>query len=358
MLRASVATTKRVESNGKDSRAQRITSAFRFAKALAARVGLCQPSNETCELITEAVMPPNTPYVRPIAILLGLVLLFLFALAPPSSASDPAAVIQNQPQIEVPALKPPSEGKPVLELPGNRPRLTADRELSRKITQLLHRDRLPQIDAQVFENAGGPKSVVLSGQVRTELDKHEAERKVRDLLKGSTVAIRNQIKVNLKIDSAPPPITAHQNELDIPQVGFISKRLLGCWSGTTSAKPVTWQTLSEVGSQLGYHADRLGLCVTWRDGKLEVTDASANNADPGSEMYGFIYRPVSASGTEIKLELKSWDLTDPNGYVAKGTARCTINPDDSVAYFLSLTTFLKGQAAVRSETIARLQREH
>jgi len=266
--------------------------------------------------------------------------------------------MQSQPQIEVPALKPSSGGKPVLELPSKGPHLIADRDLSRKITQQLDRDGLPQVNAQVFEKADDTKSVVLTGQVRTELSKHEAERKVRDLLKGSTVAIWNQIKVNPEIDSASPPITAHQNELEIPRVGFISRRLLGCWSGTTAGKPATWQTLSEAGSRLGYHADQLGLCLTWRDGKLEVTDASANNAEPGSEMYGFIYRPVSASGTEIKLELKSWDLTDPNGYVAKGTALCTINSDDSVAYFLSVTTFLKGQAAVRSETIAHLQRKH
>lgn len=303
-------------------------------------------------------MPPNTSYVHAIPIRPGLVLVFLLALAQPSSSSDPARVMQSQPQTEVPALKPSSGGKPVLELPSKEPQLAADRELSGKINEQLHRDRLPQVNAQVFENADNTKSVVLSGQVRTELSKHEAERKVRDLLEGSTVAITNQIKVNPEIDSAPPPLTAYQNELEIPQVGFISKRLLGCWSGTTAAKPVTWQTLSEAGSNLGYHADRLGLCLTWRDGKLEVTDASANNSEPGSEMYGFIYRPVSASGREIKLELKSWDLTDPNGYVAKGTAHCTINSDDSVAYFISVTTFLKGRAAVRSETIAQLQREH
>ncbi len=303
-------------------------------------------------------MPPNTSYVRPIAIQLGLVMLLLLAVAQPSSSSDPATVMQSQPQIEVPARKRPSGGKPVLELPSNGPRLNADRELSGKINEQLHRDRLPWVNAQVFENVDDTKSVVLTGQVRTELSKQEAERKVRDLLAGSTFAITNQITVNGKIDSASPPLTARQSELEIPQVGFISKRLLGCWSGTTAAKPLTWQTLSEAGSNLGYHADRLGLCLTWRDGKLEVTDASANNSEPGSEMYGFIYRPVSANGTEIKLELKSWDLTDPNGYVAKGTGRCTINSDDSVAYFVSVTTFLKGRAALLSETVARLQREH
>ena len=303
-------------------------------------------------------MPPNTSYVRTISVLPGLVLVFMLALAQPSSSSDPATVMQSQPQIEVPSRKRPSGGKPVLELPSKGPQRADDRELSGKINEQLHRDRLPQVNAQVFENMDDTKSVVLTGQVRTELRKREAERKVRGLLEGSTVAITNQIKVNAEIDSAPTRLTASQNELEIPQVGVISKRLLGCWSGTTAATPLTWQTLSQAGSYLGYHADRLGLCLMWRDGKLEVTDASANNSEPGSETYGFIYKPVSANGTEIKLELKSWDSTDPNDYVAKGTARCTINSDDSVAYFLSVTTFLRGKAAVRSETIAQLQREH
>src|SRR5208337_4859582 len=100
----------------------------------------------------------------------------------------------------------------------------------------------------------------------------------------------------------------------IPQVGFISKQFLGCWSGTTADKPATWRTLSKTGSLLTYHADRLGLCLTWIDGRLEVTDASANprpdNTEPWSGMYGFTYRPVNASGREIELELKSWDLSD------------------------------------------------
>ena len=308
--------------------------------------------------VAKAVMPPVL-FSRPMAIRAGLTLLVLLAPAWSASSSDPVVVIQSQPQTEVTAPKPPGAHKPVLQLPAKRSELSVDRELSRTLTKRLHRDRLPYVKAQVLIDAPSKaKSVVLTGQVRADFSKHDAEETVRNFFKSSTVAIENQIKVNPEIGSAPPPITAHQNELEIPQVGFISRRFLGCWSGITAGTPTTWQTLSEAGSHLGYHADSLGLCLTWRDGKLEVTDASAYDSDPGAEMYGFSYKPVSASGTEIKLELKSWDMTDAKGYVATGTARCTLNPDDTVADFISVTTFLNGQAAVKSETTAHLQREH
>ncbi len=308
-------------------------------------------------------MPPISLYVRAIVILPVLALLCLVALARPASSADTAPVIQNQPQINVPPLKQATEGKPVLEVPSKGPQLSVDRDLSREIEEELGRDQLPFVRAQVFKNVDDTKSVVLTGQVRSEASRQEAERTVRDLLAGSTVVITNQIKINPGLDSSAPPLIASQttpshNELEIPQVGFMSKELLGCWIGTTAPTPAKWETLSPTGSYLGYHSDRLELCLTLRDGKLEVTDASANNVEPGHKMYGFVYKLVSASGKEIDLELKSWDLTDPNNYVAKGTGHCTLNSDDSVAYVIDVTTYLKGQAALRSATTARLEREH
>ncbi|MGD0073231.1 MAG: BON domain-containing protein [Candidatus Binataceae bacterium] len=312
---------------------------------------------------SEAVMPPISLYVRAMVILPVLALLCLVALARPAWSADTAPTIQNQPQINVPPLKQATEGKPVLELPRKGPQLRADRDLSREIDEELGRDQLPSVKAQVFKNVDDTKSVVLTGQVRDELGKKKAERTVRDLLEGSTVVITNQIKINPGLVWPAPPLIASQttpshNELEIPQVGFMSKELLGCWTGTTASSPAKWETLSPMGAYLGYHSDRLGLCLTLRDGKLEVTDASANNVQRGREMYGFVYKLVSANGKEIDLELKSWDLTDPNGYVAKGTGHCTLNSDDTVAYVIDVTTFLKGQAALRTATTARLEREH
>ena len=298
-------------------------------------------------------MPPITLSLPLITIRLGLILLLLLIQAQSALSSDPNPAIQNQPQPGVPTHKPVSQS------PRQRSQPSVDRELSRKITRQLHRDRLPYVNAQVLiDHAGKPKSIVLTGQVETESGKHEAEDTARSFFKGATVVIEDRIKINPDLTSTLPRLTGHQNELEIPQVGFISKRFLGCWSGMTAGNPVTWQKLSAAGNRLGYHADRVGLCLTWRDGRLEVTDASAYDADPAGSMYGFTYKPISANGTEIKLELKSWDSSDPNNYVAKGTARCTLNPDDTVTDFISVTTFLNGQAAVRSETVAHLKREH
>ncbi len=297
-------------------------------------------------------MPPVTSSPLRIAIRLGLILLLLLIQAQSALSSEPNPAIQNQPQPVAPAHKPVSQS------PRKRSQRPVDRKLSGQITKQLHDDRLPYVNAQVLiDRAGKPKSVVLTGQVETEADKRDAEDRAKGFFKGSTVVIENRIRINPDLTSTLPRLTGHQNDLEIPQVGYISKRFIGCWSGMTAGNPVTWQKLSPAGNRLGYHADRLGLCLTWRDGKLEVTDASAYDIDPASSLYGFTYKPISANGTEIKLELKSWDSSDPNNYVARGTARCTLNPDDTVTDFISVTTFLNGQAAVRSETIAHLKRE-
>lgn len=298
-------------------------------------------------------MPPITSSLSLITIRLGLILLFLLVQAQSALSSEPNPAIQNQPQPGVPAHKPVSRS------PRKRSQPSLERELSGQITKQLHDDRLPYVNAQVLiDRAGKPKSIVLTGQVETEAGKRDAENRARSFFKDSTVVIEDRVKINPDLTSTVPRLTGHQNELEIPQVGYISKLFIGCWSGMTAGRPVTWQKLSPAGNRLGYHADRLGLCLTWRGGKLEVTDASAYDADAGGSMYGFTYKPISANVTEITLELKSWDATDPNNYMAKGTSRCTLNPDDTITDFLSVTTFLNGEAAVRSETVAHLKREH
>ncbi len=297
-------------------------------------------------------MLPDTSSLRRITIRLGLILLFLLIQAPSALSSDPTPTIQNQSQSGAPAPRPASRS------PRKRSQSSPAQELSRKLTEQLHDDRMPYVNAQVsIDRTGNPKSIVLTGQVETEAGKLDAENKARGFFKDSTVVMENRIGINPDLTSTLPRLTGHQNDLEIPQVGYISKLFIGCWSGMTAAKPVTWQNLSSDADRLGYHADHLGLCLTWLGGKLKVTDASAYDADPGGEMYGFTYKPISATGKEITLELKSWDSSDPNNYVAKGTSRCTLNPDDTITDFLSVTTFLDGKAAVKSETVAHLQRE-
>ncbi len=200
---------------------------------------------------------------------------------------------------------------------------------------------------------------MLTGQLASEAIKDRAERQVRDFLRGSPVAIQNRIRVGP--DLTRPPIAAGQNVLEVPQIGRISKGFLGCWHGTTAEQPVGWHALSPTASYLGYHSDRIGLCLTLQNGELLVTDATAKDAgarhtDATGINYGFSYKPVSANGAQIFLDLRSWDPTMPS-YVVKGSARCTLNADDTVTYFLSTTTSINGQAAVRSDTVAQLERD-
>jgi len=297
----------------------------------------------------KAVMPSIVLSWRLFAARVGLIPLIVLVLARPALSSDSSPVIQGQPGAEVTAPK-----RPPIHSPAKR---NVGRGLSRTITERLRRDQLPYVKAQVvIDPASRAKSVVLTGQVRTDLNKREAEDAVRNFFKGSTVTIDDRITLSPEIASQPASPIVGDNELEIPQVGFISKGFLGCWNGNTGGKPVTWRKLSEAGSRLDYHPDQVGICLAWRDGKLEVTDASANDIE-GAEMYGFTYRLVSASGTEIKLELKSWDLTDPKNYTAKGTARCTLKPDGTVTDSMTVTTFLNGKAALLSEAVANLERD-
>jgi len=80
--------------------------------------------------------------------------------------------------------------------------------LSGDLSRYLHHNRLPYVDAVVLSNrTGEPSSMVLSGSVRTETGKRDAELKSRDFLGGTQCRITNRIKVNAALASAPPPET-------------------------------------------------------------------------------------------------------------------------------------------------------
>ncbi len=87
----------------------------------------------------------------------------------------------------------------------------ADAALSRKASEYLHQHLLPHVNAQVFtDKAGKPGSVVLSGQVRTAFGKHDAESKVRDALRVSTVAVSNQIQIHRDLSAGRSSLTIQQ----------------------------------------------------------------------------------------------------------------------------------------------------
>jgi hypothetical protein len=304
-------------------------------------------------LIAWAINPASS---RPAPlILIGLSFLLLSLPAHHASAFEGAPTTQSQTQAQAPASGGQNR---VLELPRKRSR-RVDQKLSREITDFLHSHRLSSVRAQVFVDKEGTRTVVLTGQLAGEAIKDRAERQVRYFLRDSRIAIQNRIRVNP--GSKPPLMAGGQNVLELPQIGRLSKRFLGCWHGTTAERPIGWWALSPTASYFGYHSDRIGLCLAFQNGELHVTDASAKDAgarytDATGINYGFSYKPVSANGAQIFLDLRSWDPTMP-GYVVKGSARCTLNADDTVTYFISATTSINGQAAVRSETVARLERD-
>jgi hypothetical protein len=67
-------------------------------------------------------------------------------------------------------------------------------QLSHSLSEYLHHNRLPYVDALVLsDQTGEPSSVVLSGRVRTERGQRDAESKVRDYLDAPGLSIRNRI---------------------------------------------------------------------------------------------------------------------------------------------------------------------
>ena len=101
-----------------------------------------------------------------------------------------------------------------------------DVTLSARATDYLHRHRLPLVAARVFRDvSGAPASVVLSGQVRTEFGKNDAERKVEKAL-ATTVRFGNQIVVEPNLSATV--VAQSGSSATIPEAFF------GCWQGSVS----------------------------------------------------------------------------------------------------------------------------
>ena len=70
-------------------------------------------------------------------------------------------------------------------------------QLSHSLSEYLHHNRLPYVDALVLsDQTGEPSSVVLSGRVRTERGQRDAESKARDYLDAPDLSIRNRIALD------------------------------------------------------------------------------------------------------------------------------------------------------------------
>jgi hypothetical protein len=207
------------------------------------------------------------------AIRLTLGSLTLLALAQPAASFAQIPLTQqSQSQIGVPAPAPSPRGGAVLEMPQKRSSLRADAELSRRASEYLHHHRLPYVDAQVqVDDAGIAKSVVLTGQVRTDFGKQDAERKVRASLDDPNVVIRNQIEVNTAIASRPMVHQGVNNELNLNPV------FLACWRGT-APRPDTFKWIGGC-PQPHFVAKTMELCLR-KDGDSGLAVTFQNLSAP------------------------------------------------------------------------------
>jgi hypothetical protein len=129
----------------------------------------------------------------------------------PSAPSQPSAGAQTQNLAPPESIDdPPAQDAPT---PPPHPRASRSRasrstlseHLSSDLSQYLHQHHLPFVDAMVFSNADGrPTSVKLSGQVRTEHGKEDAETKSSDFLNEPGLSVQNHIEVDASLASTAP----------------------------------------------------------------------------------------------------------------------------------------------------------
>lgn len=77
--------------------------------------------------------------------------------------------------------------------------------VSRSLTAYLHGHRLPLVQAQVFTDIYGFRTLVLYGFVATPLGKVNAEKQARRFLKVSGLVVHNRIKVRPQLLASPGP---------------------------------------------------------------------------------------------------------------------------------------------------------
>jgi hypothetical protein len=106
-----------------------------------------------------------------------------------ANAEPPPLPLPDSQQGPPPDAIPPPDVAPV-----ERP--AVDHLMSQNLTDYLHNHKLPFVEAMVYEKAGNPTSISLSGQVRTETGKEDAETKSRIFLGSETVKVHNRLRIN------------------------------------------------------------------------------------------------------------------------------------------------------------------
>jgi hypothetical protein len=141
--------------------------------------------------------------------------------------------------------------------------------------------------------------------------------------------------------------------LQLHQGGYISRRFLGCWHGTTAPRPLERRPLSDLAALVFYQDDDIDVCMTWNEEQLLVKNASASSV---FYAYRYDYRVLQARGTEITLEINSSDPAYPNTFLTTGQEFLVLNSNDTVDCHIQVVSFVRGKAAVWTKTAAVLRR--
>jgi len=130
----------------------------------------------------------------------GLSSVLLIAQEQASTAPPDDAVPSSQQESSAPVAAPH---------PRRSSRSVLSEHLSNDLSEYLHQHHLPYVDAMVFSNASGrPTLVKLSGQVRTEHGKEDAETKCSDFLNEPALRTQNHIEVDAGLASTAPASSA------------------------------------------------------------------------------------------------------------------------------------------------------
>ncbi len=143
--------------------------------------------------LTEPLRIAAVPAAAPLSLL-------LVAQNQDSAAPPDDGVRQSQPEAPPPA----AEGSVAIH-PRAASRSEPNKDLSDDLSEYLHKHHLPYVDALVFSSASGrPTLVKLSGQVRTEHGKEDAESKSSDFLNQTGLRMQNHIEVDAGLASSVP----------------------------------------------------------------------------------------------------------------------------------------------------------
>lgn len=160
---------------------------------LVVRTGLCAPKPGNAGISTTTALDPLT---GPLAAA-GSSPVLLIAQEQASTTPPNDSVPSSQQENPAPSPPPPRQRAAS--------RSVLSEHLSSDLSEYLHQHHLPYVDAMVFSNASGrPTLVKLSGQVRTEHGKEDAETKSSDFLNEPGLRTQNHIEVDAGLASIVP----------------------------------------------------------------------------------------------------------------------------------------------------------